>query len=143
MRPRPLRLRGPMDRGMVSSVDVIDDAEFERDIAGHLERNVVLVARLQELGVDIELPRSVDLHFWAEDKDSAEELARALEAEGFAISAFGPRMLGPKRQHPREFNVEATRVLSPTQVVAPDFVRMIATLARQRLSVFDGWGTSV
>lgn len=110
---------------------------LEELIAGHVRRNVVLAEKLSGHGVDLNAPRSVDLHFWAAGEASALDLARALEELGFAVTALGPA------DDLAAFNVEASKSLSPIEVMDAGFVRHMATMADSRGAKFDGWGTQV
>jgi hypothetical protein len=114
----------------------------ESDIQTAIERHHIRNRELQELiaskGIDLALPRSIDLHFWASSEAAAHNLVRVLEAEGYS-----PVVTNPSVSDPALWNVEAQVEASPLRIVEPYFVEKLVRLAAENGGEFDGWGTSI
>ncbi|MEO8382496.1 MAG: ribonuclease E inhibitor RraB [Acidobacteriota bacterium] len=112
--------------------------EIEEVIGRHEARNRELVDLITRKGGNLEIDRTVDLHFWAYDAARAESLAEALRECGLRnviarVSAKDAAV----------WNVEGQIVRSVLQVVGRNFVARFAILASSHEADFDGWGTSL
>ena len=112
--------------------------EIDEVLAGHEARNRELVALITRKGGNLEVDRTVDLHFWAHDAARAEALAQALRECG--LSNVIARV---SAKDAAVWNVEGQIVRSVLQVVEPRFVERFAMLAASHHADFDGWGTSL
>jgi hypothetical protein len=102
--------------------------------AGHNSRNLVLCDQLRTKGMDLEASRTIDLYFWADNKQSAQQLRFALKERGFRK----PRKDPTDDSH--VWNVEANIEASILHVTNPEFVQEMCELALINGSKFDGWG---
>ena len=107
-------------------------------IDGHAARNRELVALITRKGGDLEVDRTIDLHFWTYDETHAKTLAEALRGSG--VSNVVARI---SAKNATVWNVQGQIVRSVLQVVDPEFVKYYATLAGGHDADFDGWGTSL
>jgi Regulator of ribonuclease activity B len=106
-------------------------------IRAHTERNFLLLQRLKQMGVLLDEPRSVELHFWAPGKTSAYHLGSALCEKGHIVRCIAPT------DDPAIWNVESAIELSPNQVVDERFTTDLIKTAQAFGASYDGWGTSV
>jgi len=104
----------------------------------HEGRNARLLARLQELGVDISAARPIDLHFFAPSVASAQALEKALHAAGYTQTSVSQ----PKVED-GSVSVTALAVAAPSAVASTAQVRSLLALAASVGAEHDGWGTSV
>ena len=113
-------------------------SDIESIIESHHDRNRELLKSIESKGADLNLPRDIDLHFWAFSENAARSLSAALEARGYSPvrwnHAVGDHSL---------WNVEACVQVSPASVAAPVFVEDLARLADTHDAEFDGWGTCI
>ncbi len=114
--------------------------DIDNETEGHRRRNAALVESLRAQNVDTEVPREIEVHFWASRHENAVSFAKALYDAGFQLSVLAP---SPSVSEPDMWNVEVTIVLSVQAVVSDDFIRNIIMFADNYAARFDGWGTSV
>jgi len=114
------------------------ETPIEDQVAGHEARNVALVQRLREMGVDPTVPRLIDLHFFMPSPAIARELAAALQVRG-----VGEVLVG--EPHPPDGTTSLTiSVLeSVATIVKRPYIEFLVRAAVQLHGVHDGWGTSV
>ena len=116
----------------------LSESELIVAVENHLARNRDLKSLIESKGVDLEVPRAIDLHFWAFGEEAAGNLGVALQAEGYSLVS---RNLSPR--DPALWNVEAVVEASPLTVMAPLFIEKLVRLAADNDGEFDGWGTSL
>ena len=113
-------------------------SNIESVIQNHHARNRELLKLIANKGADPNLPRAIDLHFWASSEDAARKLSAALETRGYS-----PVSMNRAVADTSIWNV-ATRIqASPVSVAARAFVEDLAKLAAGYNGEFDGWGTSI
>ena len=114
------------------------DTPFEDQVAGHEQRNVVLVQRLVEMGVDPALPRLIDLHFFMPSPVAARELAAKLQVRGVGEVVVG-------KPNPTDGNTSLTiSVLeSVSTITRRPYIEFLVQTASDLRGIHDGWGTSV
>jgi len=112
--------------------------EISDIVAQHAARNQELVALISRKGGNLQIERTVDLHFWAFNETDATGLAEALRARGLSnvISRVSAK-------DPAVWNVEGQVVGSLLQVTEARFVEELARVAVAHNADFDGWGTSL
>lgn len=113
--------------------DAIEDA-----VSGHLARNKALVARLVDLGVDLEKPRTIDLHFIAPSPSAALDLGRALRQAGHPEVKQSAPAAGEGR-----ISVTSTVTAAVSEVTHRDYIDRHVRIAAMHGAIHDGWGTSV
>jgi regulator of RNase E activity RraB len=113
-------------------------ADIESIIEGHHARNRELLKSIATKGADPDVPREIDLHFWAWSEDSARKLSTALGARGYSPISMNRAVADPSL-----WNVETRVQASPVSVAAPAFIEDLARLADANDGEFDGWGTSI
>ena len=113
-------------------------SDIQSVIDGHHARNPELLKLIASKGADPNVPRDIDLHFWAFSENAARSLSAALEARGYS-----PVQWNPAAGDASLWNVETCVHASPASVAAPEFVEGLATLADTHDGEFDGWGTSI
>jgi hypothetical protein len=112
--------------------------DIESLIDDHHGRNRELLKSIASKGVDLNLPRDIDLHFWAFSEDAARNLSQALKARGYSPVSWNRAVADPTG-----WNVETSVRASPASVAVPAFVEDLAKLADANDGEFDGWGTSI
>jgi regulator of RNase E activity RraB len=112
--------------------------DIESLIEGHHARNRELLKSIASKGADLNLPRDIELHFWAFSEDAARNLSTALEARGYSPVRWNRAVADAT-----VWNVETRVQASPISVAAPAFVEDLAKLADANDGEFDGWGTSI
>ena len=116
----------------------MNDIAFHRELAAHDARNVVLLARLAEKGVDLHAKRRIDLYFQANSESAAAQLAVAFKGGNFEAA----RTAGPSGAS-SQWSVEVGAHAAPEEVVAADYTRALIRLATDCNARYDGWGTEV
>ena len=116
----------------------MSESNIQKTIQGHLARNLGLKELIIRKGVDLDVKRTIDLHFWAHGKVAAHDLVVALEIAGYSVSVSKP-----SDGDPSLWNVESQLNASPLEVTAPFFVERLVRLAADNQAEFDGWGTSI
>lgn len=118
---------------------MLDEIAIRDSLAGHAERNASLLQDLKRKGAQLDAPRSIEHHFWADDQMSAALLAKKLYGLGYLVLVISPT----EDDGSRLWNVEAgfDRSLEDagSERVTEDLVR----LAAQFDATYDGWGTSI
>jgi regulator of RNase E activity RraB len=111
-------------------------ADFDEQVRAHHARNRELVELIRREGGDLDVQRTIDLHFWAPDEPSADELSVALQDLGSSEVAVDPA-------DPSSWSVETLFLGAITQIVAESMVERLVALAIEHGCVFDGWGTEL
>src|SRR5437879_5123832 len=111
---------------------------IENSIQAHHARNRELLKLIASKGADPNVPRHIDLHFWASNEDAARNLSAALEERGYSRVAINRAAADTSL-----WNVETSVHATPLSVVAPVFVEDLVQLAATNGGEFDGWGTSI
>ena|SRR5258708_6208980 len=111
---------------------------LEDSIQAHHARNRELLKLIASKGADPNVPRDIDLHFWASNEDAARTLAAGLEARGYSRVARNRAVADTSL-----WNVETSVHATPLSVVAHVFVEDLVRLAAANDGEFDGWGTSI
>jgi len=104
-----------------------------------MQRNTVLMRSLKDKCVNIEAPRSIELHFWAKDEEAAIGLTKELRNDGLDVGYCGP----VQPQQAGLWNVEAVIEESIAQVTEVSFILRMIRAAANHSGTFDGWGVSV
>jgi hypothetical protein len=115
----------------------MSEQEIQETIQNHLARNKELKKLLVSKGVDLEVKRTIDLHFWAFGEVAARNLEVALETAGYSVS-----VAKPSERDSSLWNVESQVSTSPLEVTTPFFIERLVRLAAENQAEFDGWGTS-
>ena len=115
-----------------------DNSDIEAQVARHAGRNRELVALITSKGGDLQLERTVDLHFWASQQGAAAQLAKALAAAG--VSDVHTSL---SKSESGLWNVEGHVRESVVTVVDPEFVEKFVRIAQTFEGRFEGWGTSL
>jgi hypothetical protein len=106
-------------------------------IDGHVARNDALCKLLESKGVDLSNKRTIDLHFWADDKSAAHQLASALRSRGYSTVTLD------KTETDETWSVEVEVQASVLDVIDINFIEDLAKLAMNNQGEFDGWGTEI
>jgi hypothetical protein len=117
---------------------MVSEAQILDDLAGHGARNAELLRKLRGMGVKLDVPHSVEHHFWANGGRNAALLAKALYDRGYFVLVISP---GDNDSEPWDVEVEMEQ--SPTQAADPSLTEDLARLAAQFDATYDGWGMSV
>ena len=107
---------------------------------GHKQRNMELLKAFIEKKVNLDEPRSIDLHFWAWGQPNSVQLAHELYQKGLLILNLSPAYID---SDPERWNIEAGTKLSIAKVVDEVFTGELVDLAARFDANYDGWGTSV
>jgi regulator of RNase E activity RraB len=116
----------------------MEASEIESAIQAHGARNRELLELIASKGADPNVPRDIDLHFWASNENAARKLSAALEARGYSPVAMKRAVADASL-----WNVETNAHAAPLVVAAPAFVEDLVRLAAANDAEFDGWGTSI
>lgn len=116
----------------------MSESEIQKQIQNHLARNRELKKLIVSKGVDLEVKRTIDLHFWAFGEVAARNLEVALETAGYSVAVSKP-----SESDSSLWNVESQVNASPFAVTSPFFVERMVRLAAENQAEFDGWGTSI
>ena len=108
---------------------------IEQAVTGHNSRNLILCEQMTKNEVDLGATRTIDLHFWADNKEAAQQLRLALKKRGFRKPQKNPT------DDSQVWNVEAQVKESVLHVTNPEFVQEMCELALINGGKFDGWGT--
>jgi len=111
---------------------------LQEETAAHDARNVVLLAKLVDKGVDLLVTRVVDLQFWANSEFDATKLAKALRVENVEVT----RTAVPFGTNSR-WSVEARIEASPYALATRDCTEWLVQFAAAHNAQYDGWGTEV
>jgi hypothetical protein len=114
--------------------------EIDIEVMAHDARNAALRADLENRGVDLQSPRSIELHFWSPNQRSAALLGKSLYDRGFLVLVLGPAV---NAEGNRRWNLEVGANLPAERALDTAFTRDLVNLANQQSSEYDGWGTSV
>ncbi len=114
------------------------DTPFEDQVAGHEQRNVVLVQRLVEMGVDPTLPRLIDLHFFMPSPVAARELAAKLQVRG-----VGEVVVGKPKPTDGNTSLTISVLESVSTITRRPYIEFLVQAASDLRGIHDGWGTSV
>jgi len=109
-------------------------------LQGHFERNQQLLSVFREKQVDLEEPRSIEVHFWAWGQPSSVQLASELFKRGFTLLLLGPAQ---RQEDPDLWNIEAGTMVSISHATTNEFTSMLTDVAAAYDAEYDGWGTSV
>ncbi len=111
---------------------------FASEIQAHEARNAALLSRLRELGARLDVPRSIDCHFWAPTATSAELLRSRLLAKRLTdvVANTSP-------DDPTKWNVEGTLETRPDIMGSRGMTSQLVELAASCGAEYDGWGTAV
>ena len=112
--------------------------DFDSAVAGHVARNLALLALIAKRGGNVDEGRTVDLHFTAADELSADQLAKALERFG-ATSVVRRRTTNS----PALWNVEAEYRTTVSGLTQRQTVEKLVRIAFDHHGTFEGWGTSL
>jgi regulator of RNase E activity RraB len=107
---------------------------------GHFERNQELLRIFKEKLVDIEEPRTIEIHFWATNQANAARLASELYRMGFTLLLLQPAQTSEGTEL---WNIEASTFASISYVASEHFTTALTNLAVHLSVEYDGWGTSV
>lgn len=115
----------------------------DRNLAlqGHAARNAELVTKLRNRGVDLQMPRSVEHHFWSKTQRDAAMLSNELYRRGFLLLVLAPAASREDSEY--TWNVEAGFRDTIAHAASDDVARDLVDLAMSFNSRYDGWGTSV
>ena len=116
------------------------ESEINALIDGNRKRNIELLEKLGDQGIELDDDRSVDHHFWCKDRQSAALLAKELYDRGLLVLTIAPVSTD---NNSVIWNVEAGVSQSPRAAVSLKLVEELTRLAAQFESVYDGWGTLV
>jgi regulator of RNase E activity RraB len=109
-------------------------------LLGHTERNKELVRVFNEKRVNLDEPRSVEVHFWVSGQANSALLAQELYKRGFVLLLLKPASL---QDDPGRWNIEAGIKMSILKVISDEFTETLVDLATAFGADYDGWGTSV
>jgi regulator of RNase E activity RraB len=115
--------------------------DIEAMLPGHAARNHALVDQLLKRGVDLDVSRAIEHHFWADGHRHAVELAHELYRRGFVILVLAKVKTDDTSRD--LWNVEAEALQSVKDTIGENAVRDLVELAALRNCVYDGWGTRV
>lgn len=112
--------------------------DVNEQINGHIERNNALKRTLLEKGASLGDERSIELHFWAFNKQNAAMLAKALYENGLMVLT-----LSQVRSEDSRWTVEAGIKDSIGHLTSPSVVKKFVELAAEFDSIYDGWGVAI
>jgi regulator of RNase E activity RraB len=118
-----------------------DNSKLDELLRRHVERNHELVNVLVRRGVDFDVPRLIEHHFWAEGHRNAVTLAKELFSRGFLILVLARVTTGDESRD--LWNVEAEAQQSITVTVNNDTALELIEIADRLNCIYDGWGTRV
>jgi regulator of RNase E activity RraB len=110
------------------------------NIDAHSHRNQQLKIQLSQKGVDLNSPRSIELHFWAWNQKDASLLAKALYEKGLIILVLSPANI---EDDPNCWNIEAGINKTIEEITDRSTTEELIKLADEFNAEFDGWGTSI
>lgn len=118
---------------------MITSEEIQRFIEVHNRRNLDYRDKLIERGIWLDDPRSVELHFWADEQTGAALLAKALYQSGFLIL-----MLAPSDQDDGNvrWSIQTGIKVPISRILSQEFTETMVRLAAEYSAEFDGWGAS-
>jgi regulator of RNase E activity RraB len=109
-------------------------------LLAHAKRNRELVRVFTDKHVDLDTPRSVELHFWAWGQSNSALLAQELYKRGFMLLLLKPAQL---ESDPQRWNIEAGTRSSISKVISDEFTGTLIDIASIFEAEYDGWGTAV
>lgn len=118
-----------------------DDTDFELTMRRHIARNAELIDRLAKRSVDLNLPRAIEHHFWAENHRRGVELANELYRLGFILLVLARVKTDDETRD--LWNVEAERQQSINEAVSEETVSALIALTARFQCIYDGWGTRI
>ena len=121
---------------------MLGEGIIQESMAGHAARNSELLQELRRKGAKLNMPQSVEHHFWADDQKSAASLARELYRRGFLVLVIAP-VVDAEDGEKRIWNVEAGVQRTLTQAADPAITEELVRLAAEFDATYDGWGTNV
>ena len=123
-----------MDSGSVDDANAKTRAQVDE----FRRRDAKVLEVLRSKGVDLGIPREIDLHFLAPSKDVALRLVAALQSAHTGAASIGDTKSGVS-----EISVTFTVTTSVKVVTAAAHVERRIRLAASLGATHDGWGTSV
>ena len=109
-------------------------------LLGHAKRNTELLRVFTDKQVNLDSPRSIELHFWAWSQASSAQLAQELYRKGLMLLMLKPAQL---QNDPGRWNIEAGTKATISKAISDEFTEELVDLASKYEADYDGWGTSV
>jgi regulator of RNase E activity RraB len=112
---------------------------FEVSVAN---RNQVsdLAKDLMKNALNVDKYRTIDLHFWARGKESAQKMLQCLTEAGFRSVLAEPSNF---EDDPDRWNVQAQVSTSIRKIVDQSFAAEMSHLAFRCGATYDGWGLAM
>ncbi len=114
--------------------------EIRFQIAGHEERNAVVLQRFECERAPLDEPHSINFHFWAWRQQDAALLAKSLYDAGHLVLVLAPAEISGD---PERWNIETGMKATLRRALSRRLTEEIVRLAAKHQAVYDGWGVSL